>query len=74
VFRIKVVPPSVRDPVVMVAGRKFEASKLKEGVWKIDLSSANLKPGAIKAEIRINGEVQEFEIKIKGGMEEEELI
>jgi len=74
VFIIEVVPPSVRDPVVMVAGRKFEASKLKEGVWKIDLSPANLKPGAIKAEIRIDEEVQEFEIKIKGGMEEEELI
>lgn len=73
VLRIQIIPEPEKTPLAKIKGRIFEASKVKDG-WEINLRTADLKPGPIKAEILINGKAYEIEIKIKGGMEEEELI
>jgi len=73
VFRIR-TPQPISVPFAIILDKRYEAIKEKDDVWKFDLRQANLKPGIIKAEIRVDGEVHEIEIKIKGGMEEEELL
>lgn len=73
-FRIRVSPPAVEKIYAIVQGKIVEALKIDFDIWQFDLSSLDLKIGLIEVELQFGTQSEVIEIKVKGGIEEEDMF
>lgn len=74
IFRIKIKPPDVEKVSAVVQGKIIEALKISSDIWQFDLSSVNLKTRSLNIEFHFGAESEVKEMRVKGGIEEEEMF
>jgi len=73
-IKLKVLP-SAESACLVIQGKSVLGKKITENIWEFNLSKIQLRPGSYRATVKINEqEIDELEITIRGGLEEEELF